>query len=62
MVEITVYVPQGNTPRTVTTISIDGADATQARITGTTEANTTNTFTIKAIYFGAVWKATVAIG
>ena len=62
VVEITVYVPQGNTPRTVTTISIDGADATQARITGTTEANTTNTFTIKAIYFGAVWKATVAIG
>ena len=62
VVEITIYVPQGNTPRTVTTLSIDGADATQARITGTTEANTTNTFTIKAIYFGAVWKATVAIG
>ena len=62
VVEFTVYVPQGNTPRTVTTISIDGADATQARITGTTEANTTNTFTVKAIYFGAVWKATVAIG
>ena len=62
VVELTVYVPQGNTPRTVTTISIDGADATQARITGTTEANTTNTFTVKAIYFGAVWKATVAIG
>ena len=37
VVELTVYVPQGNTPRTVTTISIDGADATQARITGTTK-------------------------
>ena len=62
VVEFTVYVPQGNTPRTLTTLSIDGADATQATITGTTEANTTNTFTVKAIYFGAVWKATVAIG
>ena len=62
VVEFTVYVPQGNTPRTLTTLSIDGADATQASITGTTEANTTNTFTVKAIYFGAVWKATVAIG
>ena len=62
VVEFTVYVPQGNTPRTLTTLSIDGADATQATITGTTEANATNTFTIKAIYFGAVWKATVAIG
>ena len=62
VVEITIYVPQGGTPRTMTTLSIDGADATQATITGTPEANTTNTFTIKAIYFGAVWKATVAIG
>ena len=62
MVEITIYVPQGSTPRTLTTLSIDGVDATQATITGTTEANTTNTFTIKAIYFGSVWKATVAIG
>ena len=62
VVEITVYVPQGSTPRTLTTLSIDGADATQATITGTTEANTTNTFTIKAIYFGGEWKATVAIG
>ena len=62
VVEFTVYVPQGNTPRTLTTLSIDGTDATQATITGTPEANTTNTFTVKAIYFGAVWKATVAIG
>ena len=62
VVEITVYVPQGNTPRTLTTLSIDGTDATQATVTGTPEANTTNTFTVKAIYFGAVWKATVAIG
>ena len=62
VVEVTVYVPQGSTPRTMTTLSIDGTDATQATITGTTEANTTNTFTIKAIYFGGVWKATVAIG
>ena len=62
VVEITVYVPQGGTPRTLTTLSIDGADVTQATVTGTPEANTTNTFTIKAIYFGAVWKATVAIG
>ena len=62
VVEFTVYVPQGSTPRTLTTLSIDGTDATQATITGTTEANTTNTFTVKAIYFGAVWKATVAIG
>ena len=43
-------------------LSIDGTDATQLKITGTAEANTTNTFTIKAIYFGAEWKATVAIG
>ncbi len=64
VVEITIYVPQGSTPRTITTLSIDGADATQVEITGTTDgrANTTTTFTIKAIYFGAVWKATVAIG
>ena len=62
MVEITVYVPQGNTPRTVSVLSIDGADATQLKSTGTLEANMTQTFTIKAIYFGAVWKATVAIG
>ena len=62
VVEFTVYVPQGNTPRTLTTLSIDGTDATQATVTGTPEANTTNTFTVKAIYFGAVWKATVAIG
>ena len=62
VVEFTIYVPQGSTPRTVTTLSIDGTDATQATITGTTEANTTNTFTIKAIYFGAAWKATIAIG
>ena len=62
VVEITIYVPQGNTPRALTTLSIDGTDATQLNITGTPEANTTNTFTIKAIYFGAVWKATVAIG
>jgi len=62
VVEITIYVPQGNSPRTITALSIDGGDATQVKITGTPEANTTNTFTIKAIYFGAVWKATVAIG
>ena len=63
VVEFTIYVPQGNTPRTSSgVLSIDGADATQVKITGTPEANTTNTFTIKAIYFGAVWKATVAIG
>ena len=62
VVEITVYVPQGNTPRTVSVLSIDGADATQLKSTGTLEANMTQTFTIKAIYFGAVWKATVAIG
>ncbi len=62
VVEITVYVPQGSTPRTMSVLSIDGTDATQLKITGTAEANTTNTFTIKAIYFGAEWKATVAIG
>ena len=62
VVEITVYVPQGSTPRTVSVLSIDGADATQLKSTGTLEANMTQTFTIKAIYFGAVWKATVAIG
>ena len=61
-IDMTIFVPQGNTPRTMTTLSIDGVDATQATITGTTEANTTNTFTIKAIYFGGEWKATVAIG
>ena len=47
---------------TVSVLSIDGADATQLKSTGTLEANMTQTFTIKAIYFGAVWKATVAIG
>ena len=51
VVEITVYVPQGNTPRTVSVLSIDGADATQLKSTGTLEANMTQTFTIKAIYF-----------
>ena len=61
-INITVFVPQGNTPRNMTVLSIDGTDATQLKITGTPEANTTNTFSIKAIYFGAEWKATVAIG
>ena len=32
VVEFTIYVPQGSTPRTVTTLSIDGTDATQATI------------------------------
>ena len=62
VVEITIYLPQGSTPRNIDSLSIDGADATQLKITGTPEANVTNTFTIKAIYFGAVWKATVAVG
>ena len=63
VVEFTIYVPQGNTPRNSSgVLSIDGVDATQVKITGTPEANTTNTFTVKAIYFGAEWKATVAIG
>tara|TARA_B100000963_G_scaffold4085_1_gene3143 strand:+ start:4248 stop:6065 length:1818 start_codon:yes stop_codon:yes gene_type:complete len=61
VVEFTVYVPQGNTPRTMTTLTIDGTDATQVTINGTPEANSTSTFTIKAIYFGAEWKATVAV-
>ncbi len=62
VVEITIYVPQGGTPRTISELSIDGSIAAQLKFTGTPEGNTTNTFTIKAIYFGSQWIATVAIG
>ncbi len=61
-VDFTIFLPQGNTPRTMTSLSIDGDVATQLKITGTPEANVTNTFDIKAIYFGGEWKATVVIG
>ncbi len=57
-----IFVPQGNTPRTMTTLSIDGTDAVQVKITGTPEANTTQTFKINALFLGNEWKATVAIG
>jgi len=61
-VEFTIYIMQGNAARSVTTLSIDGADATQLTITGTPEANNLNTYSIKAIYYGGEWKATLAIG
>ena len=61
-VELTIYIMQGNTARNVTTLSIDGADATQLTITGTPEANRLNTYSIKAIYYGGEWKATLTIG
>jgi hypothetical protein len=60
--DLTIFVPQGNAPRTINNLSIDGVDATQLKITGTPEANTTQTFVIRALYLGAAWTATVAIG
>ena len=60
--DMIIFVPQGNTPRTMTTLSIDGTDAVQVKITGTPEANTTQTFKINALFLGNEWKATVAIG
>ena len=60
--DLTIFVPQGNAPRTINNLNIDGVDATQLKITGTPEANTTQTFVIRALYLGAAWTATVAIG
>ena len=59
---MTIFIPQGNTPRTISNLIIDGTTATQVKITGTPEANTTQTFKINALFLGAEWKATVAIG
>ena len=60
--DLTIFVPQGNAPRTINNLNIDGVDTTQLKITGTPEANTTQTFVIRALYLGAAWTATVAIG
>ena len=60
--DMTIFIPQGNTPRTISNLIIDGTTATQVKITGTPEANTTQTFKINALFLGAEWKATVAIG
>ena len=60
--EFTVYLPQGNTPRTLTALNIDGVAASQLKLTGTPEANVLNTLSFKCIFVGGEWKATVAIG
>ena len=60
--DLTIFVPQGNTPRTIANLIIDGTTATQVKITGTPEANTTQTFKINGLFLGAEWKTTVAIG
>ena len=60
--EFTVYLPQGNTPRTITALNIDGVAASQLKLTGTPEANVLNTLSFKCIFVGGEWKATVAIG
>ena len=63
--EFTVYVDQGSTPHTISSILIkdfagSSISATQLRIVGTTVGNTLQAFNVKMVYLSG-WKAVVEI-
>jgi hypothetical protein len=61
--EFSIYVKQGATPATISTLNIDGTPVDQLRITGQTPvSNEINTFDIKAVFLGGSWKATAIVG
>ena len=62
-VEFTVYVQQGVSAYSIDSLNIDGVPCNQLRISGVTPSiGEVNTFSIKAIFFGGYWKATVVVG
>ena len=62
-VEFTVYVQQGISAYSIDSLNIDGVPCNQLRISGVTPSiSEVNTFSIKAIFLGGYWKATVVVG